>query len=195
MGRYIVACVFKLSTLTKGEIMKQLNKDEGFTLVESILVLGLVGVLLVLLSRDYVSVYNNYIKMSQKANNLEEARLLINHITDNFRKYEGGVCKVWVGEPETELLDGGEGTVQKIVFKEAIKSVKSDTISYDKEKNTVIFERNEISSNIRSFKVKRTGPLFHFVIEVGQNSNAVIPEQKIEVKTTVILQYMNTLSN
>lgn len=174
--------------------MRKLKIDKGFTLVESVLVLGLVGILLVFLSRDYVSIYKNYIKMSQKANNLEEARLLINHITDNFRKYEGGSCKVWIGEPGNELLDGGEGTVKKIIFKEKHKSVKSDTISYDKGRGMVTFEGNEVSSHIMDFRVKRTGRLFDFVIEVGQNSNTLIPEQKTEVKTTVVLQYRNTLS-
>ena len=117
--------------------MKQLKKDKGFTLVESVLVLGLVGILLTLLSGNYLSVYKNYIKASQKANNLEEARLVVNYITDNFRKYEAGSCKVWIREAEAELLDGREGTVKKIVFKENPESIYSDTIAYNEENKKI----------------------------------------------------------
>lgn len=175
--------------------MKRLKQNKGFTLVESVLVIGLLGIFLVLLSGSYLSVYKNYIKASQKANNLEEARLVVNYITDNFRKYEAGSCKVWVRETETELLDGREGTVKKIVFKEKHGSIHSDTIAYSKENKKITFEGNEISSHINDFIVRRNGQLYDFVIEVGQDSNAAMSEQVIKVGTTVILQYTNNLSD
>ncbi|HHX62086.1 MAG TPA: prepilin-type N-terminal cleavage/methylation domain-containing protein [Epulopiscium sp.] len=173
--------------------MKAFKKDNGYTLIEVVLVLGLVGVLLVLLSVNYLSIHKAYIKSAQKADNLEEARLVINELTDNFRKYEAGYCQVLIGEPGVKLVDHGEGTVKKIIFKKQYNSVGSDIITYDKANKRVSFEGNEISSHIIGFTVKRKDQLYDFVIEVEQAGNKAMPEQRITVGTTVNLKYMKNI--
>ena len=169
--------------------MRVLKKDNGHTLVEMILVFGLVVMLLFLLWTSYLSIHRTYIKAAQKAQNLEEARMVVNFLTDNFQKYEAGSCEVIIEETGDKIEDNQEGTVKKVVFQDKDGKNKQ-SITYDSTNKKVAFQTQEIGSQIHHFGVKRSDRQYDFIIEVKKEGRGGIPDQIITVGTTVNVAYM-----
>ena len=69
----------------KRDAMKNLKNEEGYTLLELVIVIALIGGIMIFLMSTFLSIHKTYIRADKKAQNLEEARLIINHITDNFQ--------------------------------------------------------------------------------------------------------------
>jgi len=174
--------------------MGALKKDNGFTLIEIILVLGLVGILLVLLSVNYLGVHKTYIKETKKAHNLEQARLVVNYLTDNFQKYEAGYCEIIISKRDTKLENNETDTVKEIIFQDQDGSNKQTMVYKATNKKVtnkkVTFQSQEVASHINGFTVTRSDDLYHFIIEVKQEGKGVIPDQMIRVGTTMNLKYM-----
>lgn len=183
--------------LPKRDAMKLFKKENGHTLLELVVVLGMVGMLLLVVWSSYLSIHRAYIRADKKAQNLEEARLIINHITDNFQIYGG--CEVITEGPAL----GGFATVKEVIFNEyssnpadpdTLIKVPAATIAY--ESGTLKWRKNtsvEIENEVSSFKVKKEGNLLEFKIEVIKEGHGVIADQILEVGTTLSLKYMPTI--
>ena len=182
--------VYELYVVTKRDAMKRIRKDNGHTLIEMVLVSGLIGVLMLLLWTNYLSIHRTYTKAGKKAQNLEEARLIVTHIQDAFQKYESKGCKIIIYETGTELEDEEEGTVKQIVFEEDSGDIE---IVYNRSQKKVTFQTVEIGSEISDFKVKRNDQLLDFTIEVEKKGNNVVEDQVMQVETTVTLEYIKEL--
>lgn len=167
--------------------MRLFKKENGHTLVEVILVTGLIGMLLLLLWTSYLSIHRTYIKSSKKAQNLEEARIVIDFITDSFQKYESKGCKLIISETGAELEDNEEGTVKEIIFGKDSENIK---IKYSHINQKVTFQGVEVADQIQNFTVRRSGELLDFTIEAREKGNGVVPDQTIIVQTTVTMQYV-----
>jgi len=168
--------------------MNRLKKEGGYTLVEMVLVVGLIGMVLLLLWTNYLSIHRLYIKENKKAQNLEEVRVLANYITDLFQKYEGDGCMVIIKETNAPVEGYEEGTVKKIIFGEKDNGVD---ISYHQANKKVTFQGVEIGDNIRKFRVKRQDEILDFEIEVENKGHGVVADETLKVITRVTLQYTN----
>ena len=155
------------------EFDRDLEKDKGYILAEMVVALGLFGMLLVVLWTSYLSVYTTYKKETQKAHNLEEARQVVNFLTDTFQRYEAGRCQVILSQ---------ENLVKKIVFEDK-DGTNKQVIAYNKSNQKVTFQTQEISSQISNFEAVARGDLYDFIIEL----------QSITVRATVNLKYMDSL--
>lgn len=182
--------IYELYVVTKRDAMKRIRKDNGHTLIEMVLVAGLIGVLMFLLWTNYLSIHRTYIKAGKKAQNLEEARLIVTHIQDTFQKYESKGCTIIIYETGAVLEDEEEGTVKQIVFGKDSENIK---IAYDRNQKKVTFQTVEIGNEISDFTVKRSGPLLDFTIQIEKKGNNVVQDQVIQIETIVTLEYIKEL--
>jgi len=168
--------------------MKWLKKENGYTLIEMLLVVGLIGMVLLLLWTNYFSIHRLYIKESKKAQNLEEARIVANYISDLFHQYEGDGCQVIIKETDAALEVDGEGTVKKIIFGDASNGVD---ISYDQGNQKITYQGVEIGNKIHNLIVRRHGEILGFEIEIENKGHGVVADEILKVEITVTLQYTN----
>jgi len=168
--------------------MKWLKKENGYTLVEMMLVMALLGMVLLLIWTSYFAIHRLHIKENKKAQNLEEARIVVNYISDLFHQYEGDGCQVIIQETDAALEGNGEGTVKKIIFGEEIAGVD---ISYDKLNQKVTYQGVEIGDKIRNLVVRRHGEILGFEIEIENKGHGVVADEILKVEITVTLQYTN----
>lgn len=174
--------------------MKLIKQDKGHTLIEIILVSGLIGMVMLLLWTNYLSVHRTYIKAGKKAQNLEEARTVINLITDNFQKYESRECEIIITDTGLKLENGQTGTVKSITFKDPTdidptNPVEREDMVIAYDHTTVMFGTKEIGTEITNFTVTQKDDLLDFSITATQKGNGVVQDQIIELGTTVSLQY------
>lgn len=194
----------------KRDAMKLFKKESGHTLIELAIVIALIGIVLVFLFSSMLSVSRTYVRADKKAQNLEEARLIINNITDNFQRFDK--CEVFAevaggsnavinkklaeGEagPAFDIDGNGFVMIKKIKFSDPSDIV---TFLYTKpgEGETVGTLKwykgtsNEISSAVSSFKVRPTEDLLEFKIEVIKEGHGVVADQRLEVGTTLNAKY------
>lgn len=166
--------------------MRWLKKDNGHTLLEMIMISGLLGILLLLLWTNYFSIYNSFIKANKKVQNLEEARITINFINDTFQRYKMESCQIRGNKTIEELEVGETDTVKQIVFRDNQETI---VIKYNPKDQIIRFQTQEIASNIANFTVSHKEQLLDFNISVTKDGKGVLPDETITVGTTVNLQY------
>lgn len=171
--------------------MKWLKKEDGYTLMEMVLVVGLIGMVLLLLWTTYLAVNRLYVKETKKAQTLEEARLVAEFITDKFQQHEGDGCVVYILEESDPLLDDGEGTLEKIIFGDLAKNEIIEYDQSDPDKKKVTFQGVEVGGNIEDLKVRRNGEMLDFTIGIINEGRGVVLDEELQVETTVTMQYMN----
>lgn len=189
--------------------MTMLKQENGHTLIELVVVIGLIGMVMSFIMNTFLSVNRTYLRADKKAQNLEEARIIINHITDNFHSY--GLREIRILDqshpsrsvPLEEAWEGlfdsnGFATVEKIVFFEDIaKKTEDFRVVYEETavpgEGTLRWKKrsnNEIASGISSFKVRPSSELLEFKIEMIKKGHGIVADQVLEVGTTVNLKYM-----
>ena len=166
--------------------MKWLKKDNGQTLLEIVLVSGLVGMTLLLLWTSYLSVNRTHIKASRKVQNLEEACIAINFINDSFQRYEMESCQVIINEKTKELEDGEEGLIKQIIFRNNGEKI---AIKYNSKDEIMTFQTQEIGRGITHFTANRHDQLIDFNIAIEKKGKGIVPDQIIEIGTTANLKY------
>lgn len=187
--------------------MKLLKRDDGHTLLEIVIVLTMLGIILVFLWTSYLSINRTYIRADKKAQNLEDARVIINHLTDSFQTYGG--CKIIISdgtelEEASSYINANPGTaedgtrsVKEIIFYEdPADPTTKIAIAYDEATKIINWKKDtsvEIENEVESFKVKKNGNLIEFTVEVIKEGHGVIADQKLEVGTTLNLKYMPTI--
>ena len=183
--------------------MENLKRDDGHTLLEIVIVLTMLGIILVFLWTSYLSINRAYIRADKKAQNLEDARVIINHLTDNFQIYGG--CKVLISDG-TELeeassyinanpgiSDEGFRTVKEIIFEDPANPSDKIIFSYDEGAEKINWVKDtsvEIANEVKSFTAKKNDNLIEFKIGVIKEGHGVIADQKLELGTTLNLKYM-----
>lgn len=181
--------------------MNILKKENGQTLIELIIALGIMGMMLVIIGTAYLSINKTYVRSYKKALNLEEARIGINHITDIFQTYGG--CEVIIddGSPggielqENTLtaLDGeGFGVVKELRFKNPSVSTYMTKITYKNDTLSCLKNgaNNNLVNEVSNFKAKRREDLLDLKIELTKEGHGVVADQTIELGTTLSLKYM-----
>ena len=142
-------------------------------LIEIVVALGLFGVLFTVLWTSYLSVYKTYVRETQKAHHLEQARQVVNFITDSFQRYESEYCQLVVGE---------RGRVIRIAFQEK-GTARWQAIDYNQNTQLVTFQGQEVAGQVSDFRASQRGDFYDFMVEVGD----------IRAKARVNLQYMDPL--
>lgn len=104
--------------------MKLFEKEKGHTLIELIIVMTLVSIVMVLMGTIYLSIHSSYLRVNKKAQNLENAKVMINHLTDHFQSYKG--CKVVTKDHGNliELVETKPGENDELAIKAASEAAK-----------------------------------------------------------------------
>lgn len=80
-----------------------MKNKEGFTLIELILVLALMGIVLSILFLPIISSFKNFNSQNEKANIISDSRSLMDYLTREIRK----------ADPETVKIDDGSLKIDK----------------------------------------------------------------------------------
>lgn len=191
-----------------------ITKEEGYTLLELLIVMGLMSAFMVFIMHSFLSLYQSYTRADQKAQNLEEARLIINHLTDKFYSCDDYQVVLAGGSQPRDLDADGFAPLKEVVFYEIRQdpyeanktSTKSCKISYQQKQaanpakgipaigqiNWCNITSVEVASQVSAFKAKvdPLNDLIEFKIEVLKQGHGLVADQKLEVATSLNLKYM-----
>ena len=191
-----------------------IKNQEGYTLLELLIVIGLMGGMMIFLMNIFSSIHTSYIRADQKAQNLEEARLIINHITDNFYSCDNYELTLVGGQNPKDLDADGFATVQEVKFAQIIVDPKypnkvttsTSKITYRvrqaadpaKERLAVGEVRwhkstaVEVASQVSGFRAKidPINDLLELKIQVIKEGQGLVADQLLEVRTSLNLKYM-----
>ncbi|AAM24493.1 MAG: hypothetical protein XD49_0211 [Caldanaerobacter subterraneus] len=144
------------------------RKEEGFTLIELIVTLAILGVVLSIYSSLYYSGYMSFQSTENSVDVEQNVRFAMNYIIAQLDK----------GPDEVVIINGGRGL--EINWKDSNSNVvKSIIIKFDEKKHALYLDDNkghELATKIYDFKVTQKGPYMINVYIKGQRNDRGLNE-------------------
>ncbi|MGB9779464.1 PilW family protein [Caldanaerobacter sp.] len=144
------------------------KKEGGFTLIELIVTLAILGIVLSVYSSLYYSGYKSFESTESSVEVEQNVRFAMNYIMSQLNK----------GPDEVVILNGGKGL--QINWKDSsANTVKSVIIKLDEKKHTLYLDDNkghELATKIYDFKVTQKGPSMINIYIKGQRNDRGLNE-------------------
>lgn len=144
------------------------KKEGGFTLIELIVTLAILGIVISVYSSLYYSGYKSFESTESSVEVEQNVRFAMNYIMSQLNK----------GPDEVIILNGGKGL--QINWKDSSANiVKSVIIKLDEKKHTLYLDDNkghELATKIYDFKVTQKGPSMINIYIKGQRNDRGLNE-------------------